>query len=186
MPKDNGKRPEDLISAKEAGKMAGKSKATIRLWVRENKLTGYRKDPEKKNSTLMVSQEELRAYLAINGKLTSDEVGRPSELTASLLEKDNQIKGLEEKLKSVEEIVKSLQKELVKKNELTSRLEIQLDSRDSQIKSFNNQLEQTLQLLMNLQEEKIQLSSNYHRLTAYVALPWWRKMTSSLLLEDKS
>ena len=186
MPKDNGNRPEDLISAKEAGKMAGKSKATIRLWVRDNKLTGYRKDPKKKNSTLMVSQEELRASLAINGKLTSEDVGRPSELTASLLEKDNQIKGLEEKLKSVEEVVSSLQEELVRKNELTSRFEIQLDGRDSQIKSLNNQLEQTLQVLMNLQEEKSQLSSNYHQLTAYISLPWWKRMTSALLLEDKS
>ena len=47
MPKDNQEAPKDLITAKEAAKMAGKSKATIRLWVRDNKLTGYRKDPKK-------------------------------------------------------------------------------------------------------------------------------------------
>ena len=60
MPKDNLERPEDLISAKEAGTMAGKSLATIRSWVRKGKITGHRKDPKKKNSTLMISQEELQ------------------------------------------------------------------------------------------------------------------------------
>ena len=47
-------RPEDLITAEEAGVMADKKKDTIRSWVRKNKLTGYRQDPENKTSALMV------------------------------------------------------------------------------------------------------------------------------------
>ena len=186
MPKDNQEAPKDLITAKEAAKMAGKSKATIRLWVRDNKLTGYRKDPKKKNSTLMISQEELRAYLSINGKLTSKEIGRPSELTASLTAKEQELQKIKEELQKREELIANLEKQLVKKDELTSILHNDLRSRDSQINSLNQQLSQTLHILANLQEEKSQLSSNYQRLTTYISLPWWKRMTSALLLEDKS
>ena len=41
MPKDNLERLEDLITAQEAGTMAGKSLATIRSWVRKGKITGH-------------------------------------------------------------------------------------------------------------------------------------------------
>ena len=85
MQKDNLERPEDLISAQEAGTMACKTLPTIRSWVRKGKITGHRKDPRKKNSTLMISQEELRTYLAVNAEPTHPNVkGRPDTLSVSL------------------------------------------------------------------------------------------------------
>ena len=92
-------RPEDLITAKEAGTMAGKSLATIRSWVRKGKITGHRKDPKKKNSTLMISQEELQAYLALNAQPNHPNVkGRPDTLSVSLTDKDKRIEELEKQL----------------------------------------------------------------------------------------
>jgi len=60
-------RPEDLISAVEAADIVGRSKSSIRAWVRDKKLTGYRADPEKSNSTLMVSTLDLIEFCGDNG-----------------------------------------------------------------------------------------------------------------------
>ena len=48
-------RPEDLITAEDAAKMAGEEKDTIHGWVSKGTIAGYRKDPTNKFSTLMVS-----------------------------------------------------------------------------------------------------------------------------------
>jgi hypothetical protein len=56
-------RPTDLITAAEAAEQASRSKSSIRSWVRQKKLTGYRKDPNRSNSLLMISQAELTSFL---------------------------------------------------------------------------------------------------------------------------
>ena len=89
MSKDNDNRPDDLISAKEAGVMSGKSKVTIRSWVRKGKLTRYQLDPDNKKSTLMISKQELLTYLAVNAKPNHpNNSGRPETQSVSLVEKE--------------------------------------------------------------------------------------------------
>ena len=55
-------RPDDLITAQQVAQMSGKSKNTIRAWVRQEKLTGYRQNPQKSNPALMISQTELMVW----------------------------------------------------------------------------------------------------------------------------
>ena len=87
-------RPTDLITANEAAKQASRSKSSIRAWVRQKKLTGYRKDPDKSNSLLMISQAELTTFLigSVSPTDTSDNIGRPSKASASVqqLQEENQ------------------------------------------------------------------------------------------------
>ena len=78
------KKPNDLITVKEASKMSAKSVSSIRSWVRQKKLTGHKKNPKNKNSALMVSESELRTFLALNGKITSPNIGRSPDFSASI------------------------------------------------------------------------------------------------------
>ena len=99
MPKDVTIRPDDLITAKEAAKMAGKKKDTIRSWVRKNKITGYREDPNNSNSALMVSEAELRLYLGGGCNVTHpNNKGRPEIPSVSLELKDKEIELLKKEL----------------------------------------------------------------------------------------
>ena len=180
MPKDSGNRPEDLISAKEAGVMSGKSKVTIRSWVRKGKLTGYRLDPDNKMSTLMISKQELLTYLAVNAKPNHpNNSGRSEAQSVSLVEKEKEIHELKNQL----EIEREKVKQLVTVNDdiktLTDTLQRMLESRDNQVKELTS----TLSTLLS---EQVGLRQDNRRLTAYISLPWWKKMSSFLLLEDKS
>ena len=79
-------RPDDLITAQQAAQMSGKSKNTIRAWVRQEKLTGYRQNPKKSNSALMISRAELMVFLATEATPTPTEsrIGRPEAESASI------------------------------------------------------------------------------------------------------
>ena len=83
--------PNDLITIKEASAMSGKSTSSVRSWVRQKKITGYKADPNNKNSALLVSEGELRVHLAVNGKITSPNVGRAEDVSSSIAEKDKRI-----------------------------------------------------------------------------------------------
>ena len=179
MPKDNSNRPDDLISAKEAGVMAGKSKVTIRSWVRKGKLTGYRLDPDNKTSTLMISKQELLTYLAVNVKPNHpNNNGRPETKSVSLIEKEKEIDELKKELELERERVKNLVSVNGDMKTLTDTLQRMLESRDQEVKELTG----TVSTLLG---EQIGLRQDNRQLTAYISLPWWKRMTSILLLEDK-
>ena len=58
------RRPEDLISLKEAAAIVGRSVSTLRGWIRTGELQGYRELGEDPNSRLLVSRQELLALAA--------------------------------------------------------------------------------------------------------------------------
>ena len=179
MPKDNLERPEDLITAQEAGTMAGKSLATIRSWVRKGKITGHRKDPKKKNSTLMISQEELQAYLAVNAQPNHPNVkGRPDTLSVSLTDKDKRIEELEKQLLLEKARNEALVNNIRDIRTFTDRLQSIIDSQSDELKSLRSSFESLLELQDRSQADNM-------RLTAYISLPWWKKIGSTLLLTDK-
>ena len=147
MPKDQLERPEDLISAREAGKMAGKKLATIRSWVRKGKITGYRKDPSKKNSTLMISDEELRTYLALNAEPNHPNVkGRPETLSVSLIEKDKRIEELEKLLVLEQARNEALVTNISDLRTFNDRLQTTVDSQSYELKSLRSSFESLLDL----------------------------------------
>jgi len=67
-------RPPDLVDVKEAGRLVDRSVSTIRAWVRKGELEGYRQDPRRRNSRLLVSR---RSLLALAGLTKEPEPARP-------------------------------------------------------------------------------------------------------------
>jgi hypothetical protein len=169
----SAQQPDDLITAAEAATRAAKSKASIRNWVRIGKLTGYRKDPKISNSALMVSQAELLAYLAINGKITKPNTqGRKPELTASL-------DALHEEKKKLQEKLATMTAKLEHQKQLTDMKIAGLEKEQRQASEHIESLRSTIEAL----SKSLEIASKKEgQLLAYVTLPWWKRMTSSLLL----
>ena len=183
MPKDKLERPEDLITTEKAAKMAGEKKDTIHGWVHNGTITGYRKDPTNKFSTLMVSCNELQVYL-----VTKAQVAHPNNTvtpSVSLEDKDREIEHLKKGLEAYQAKCSSLQHELVQVRTFTDRLQIQLESRDIKVSGLQDFLQSVMELQAGLRDDNRQLQVDNRRLTAYIALPWWKKIGSTLLLEDK-
>lgn len=70
-------RPDDLVSVKEAAKMVDRGVSTVRSWVRSEQLTGYREDPNRSNSRLMVSTQDL---MILAGTTKNPEPPRPGSV----------------------------------------------------------------------------------------------------------
>ena len=51
--------PLDLVDVREAARLVDRSPSTVRAWVRAGELDGYREDPRRRNSRLLVSRREL-------------------------------------------------------------------------------------------------------------------------------
>ena len=183
MPKDNLERPEDLISTEKAAKMTGEKKDTVRDWVRNGTLTGYRKDPINKFSTLMVSCNELQVYLSTKALVTyPNNTVLPS---VSLVDKDKEIAQLKKELGEYKAKCNSLQDELVQFRTFTDRLQVQLESRDRQVSGLRGFVKSVLELQADLRDDNRQLQADNRRLTTYMSLPWWKRMSSVLLPEIK-
>ena len=173
-------RPDDLITAAEAATRAAKSKSSIRNWVRIGKLTGYRKDPTISNSPLMISQNELRAYLAINGKITKPNTqGRKPDISVSLellrLEQQKAQKELATKQAELDQA-----RQLIRMQ--TDHMERMQKSTDEQILHLRSLLESQSKHLDLSRQSVERAEQNKRQLYAYLTLPWWKRMTSSLLL----
>ena len=167
----------------DAAKMAGEDKDTVRGWVRNGKLAGYRKDPTNKFSTLMVSCNELQVYLG-----TKALVAHPNNTvipSVSLVDKDKEIAQLKKELGEYKAKCSSLQDELVQVRTFTDRLQVQLESRDRQVSGLRDFVKSVLELQAGLRDDNRQLQADNRGLTAYIALPWWKKIGSTLLVTDK-
>lgn len=58
-------RPDDLCSVDDAARLIGRSKSTVRAWVRTGEVEGYREDPTRpENSRLLVSEAAVRGRAA--------------------------------------------------------------------------------------------------------------------------
>jgi len=173
-------RPDDLITATEAATRAAKSKASIRNWVRLGKLTGYRKDPEISNSPLMISQAELRAYLAINGKITRPNTqGRKSDKPASFEALKSEIYNLKKQLAEKELELEHLRELTRMSIAHTERMQA---SSESHISHLRAELESQSNSLKLARQKNDEAAEKHMQLLRYVAQPWWKRMTSSHLL----
>ena len=132
--------PDDLITAKEAANIAERTKTSVRGWVRKSLLTGYKKDPAKSNSALMISKSELLIFLAENNKhikkggrpANTDESNEPSSFNPSSIsvEKDNRLEQmiiqkleLELKLKTAETEIGFLKELLGQKDAIFQQMQ---------------------------------------------------------------
>ena len=187
MPKDVTVRPDDLITAKEAAKMAGKKKDTIRSWVRKSKITGYREDPNNSNSALMVSEAELRLYLGGGCNVTHpNNKGRPEIPSVSLELKDKEIELLKKELELSSLRCKAVEDRFLDLQGFNTSLQNTLNLREQDIVAQNNRMDVMELQHSELQQKYNQLQVRCQQLMTYLALPWWKRMTSALLLEDKN
>ena len=181
----SSKSPSDLISLSAAATMAGKSSHTIRSWIKKKKVSGYKEDPDNRNSALLVSEEELRVYLGLNGKVTSPEVGRKEDLSVSLLAKDAEISILKNKVESLERENAQLLANISQFQQLSTNLNTVLESRGNELDKSNERVRELILLISEYQQENQAISTKYQQLTTYLSLPWWKRMSSTLLLENK-
>ena len=64
--------PSDLLPLRDASRMVDRSLSTIRAWVRDGTLRGYREDPaHPSTSRVMVSREELARLVVEAGKASA-------------------------------------------------------------------------------------------------------------------
>lgn len=165
-------RPDDLVKAAEAAKMADRSKSSIRAWVRDGKLTGYRSDISKPNSPLMVSKTELIAFLSINkAPVRPKQTGRPAAIVASIAKLD------QEKQELVREI-EVLRKEnemlaiLIKKGDQLSESQAQtIRIHESTMSALRADIER-------MREDKEKLGNQLQQTMVYLTLPWWKRWSN--------
>ena len=175
-------RPNDLITAQHAAQMSGKSKNTIRAWVRQEKLTGYRQNPQKSNSALMISQAELMVFLATEATPTPTEsrVGRPETESASIAKLRLENQELQAKVTALTQEKEFLRQMLDHQKELINELQNSRSMLTEQSKLSRLDLEREVD-----KTERLQM--RIERLTTYFALPFWKRWNSSILeLENKS
>ena len=175
-------RPDDLITAQHAAQMSGKSKNTIRAWVRQEKLTGYRQNPQKSNSALMISKAELMVFLATEAIPTPTEsrVGRPEAESASIAKIRLENQELQAKVTALEQEKEFLRQMLDHQKELINELQNSRNMLTEQGKLSRLDLEREVD-----KTERLQM--RIERLTMYFALPFWKRWNSSILeLENKS
>lgn len=180
MPKDNQTLPTDLISATEGAKLAGKSKPTIRSWCRKGKITPYKLDPSNHSSPLMISLDELKTFLAINGTITHpNNNGRPSDLSASLQEKDKLIEQLQNELSIIQQREALTSQRISDLQMFTNTLQKLIETRDGDVLAWKDQFKRVSASLSQLQQE-------HNSLLRWITQPFWKRWRSnSVLLDNK-
>ena len=162
-------QPDDLITAEEAAVVSDRSKSSIRTWVRVGKLTGYKADPAKSNSTLMVSKCELLAFLAVNkspGKLK--QAGRQPDISVSIEKIETEKKELEMQLKIAHEKIEMLERLVKQAEQLASTQQYAIDASERR----NRELRVDNELL---KEEVACTRLRLEQVSFYLSLPWWKK-----------
>lgn len=108
--------PDDLIPVQTAAELAGRSRSTVRDWIRAGYLSKNREDPENERSRVLVSRAELLARLEeVDGPQSapaSPPTSTPTspavlDLAAELANTRALVAGLEERLRLVGELRES-------------------------------------------------------------------------------
>lgn len=171
-----GTPPNDLITAKEASIMAGKSVATIRSWVRKGKITPYKKDVNNHSSPLLVSITELKGYLHTGVTITHpNNNGRPNTPSASIPELNNKIKNLESELELSKREHASKDERIEDLQTFISTLKKLLEQREHEVKSLRGDFELSRTRLESKQDEITSLLK-------WVNLPFWKRWKSDVKL----
>jgi hypothetical protein len=170
------KRPKDLVTLDVASILFEKSKSSLRYYLKNGKVTKYKLHPDKKNSPVMVSKEELKTYLAVNGLPKSkSSKGRPKSkvLSREVIKQErdtalNEIIMLKAQIKMKDDLIKMAQQHTddIKSANLTL---------DNQLKSLRTDLSYQV-------ERNEKLENKVNQLTYYLSLPWYKRFGKSLPL----
>jgi vacuolar-type H+-ATPase subunit I/STV1 len=174
MPNTRSTIKNNLITAKEASVMAGKSVATIRSWVRKGKLTPYKEDVNNHSSPLLISAEELKTYLHTGATITHpNNNGRPVLPSASIQEKEHKIQALQNELMILKSQEESSNERVADLQSFITTLKELMKQRDREIEGLTQQLNQSLHREESNKEE-------LKELLKWASLPFWKRWNSDL------
>ena len=173
-------QPSDLITANDAAVLCGKSKSTIRNWVRQGILNGYKLDELKKNSALLISLKELNQVTSIdrvpskkNPSSTTEHSLVPSSLAMDEL--TNKIHDLWEKNVQLEAKVETLQGENSLLHEMLKQAE-RMEAQLIKAREFTErELDRQVMKLKEVNQRANKLEKKMAQLTLYMSLPWWKR-----------
>ena len=173
-------RPNDLITAPEAGTIAERSKSSIRAWVRDGKLSGYRSDPSRKNSALMVSKSELLIFLAQNKKPgKSKQTGRKTDKSVSTVRLSENAVRLQQEVEMAKKEVEMLGHVIRAKDDLLDMLKDQI----KRLEAYNSDVKVELD---RVKTEHDRILAHHRQTLVYLSLPWWKRWNASTpMLTDK-
>jgi len=180
----SSKLPKHL-SIKECASASGKSASTIRNWIKQGKVKT--KSKKHKNSKVMVERDSLMALLHTSAQptISGSGVSKDNRL-ANVDALKQKIRDLEESLRLLELVSKSDKQMITNYQHLISSQKELIEARENENARIHKEfmvVKSDYQLLL---ESNNQLTTRLSHLNTYLSLPWWKKLSSSLLLEDKS
>ena len=136
--------------------------------MRQKKLTGYRADPNKSNSLLMISQAELTTFLigSVSPAVTPDKVGRPPLASVAKLtsERDTLLEHLQKANREIDILNKMIEQQSLLIEEFRESREMLTEQG------------KFLQLDLQRREERAErLQQKVDQMAFYFALPFWRR-----------
>lgn len=179
----------ECIGLAEACLLSGKSKSTIRLWVSKGLLTKYVKDKSKQNSPMMLNRQELLIHLGRNvqpkreGKSEGGRLPMPSS-SVGVLESKNKEQAIEiERLKAHNANLESQLAPLLNILDVyKEQAKIKNEDKEHLIKAYKEQVADLKTQIDRLIEKNEKLESRVQNMTAYFAMPWWKRFNSTVPL----
>jgi len=170
------KRPKDLVTLDVASVLFDKSKSSLRYYLKNGKVIKYKLNPDKKNSPVLISKSQLKAYLAENGLPKSkSSKGRPKSKVLSR----EVIK--QERDEARNEVI-MLKAQLAMKDEIIKMAQQHTNDIKSSNLLLDNQLK-SLRVDLSYQVEKNEkLENKINQLTYHLSLPWYKRFGKSLPL----
>jgi len=168
-------RPDDLITIATGAKLADRGKSTVRLWVRKGLISGYKKNPKNKNSTLLVSQAEIMAHLAVNGKINPPRPKSIDEISVSAEQWLTEKELLLEKISSLEREKELMNQLLIQAQENTKTHELMNRQLISARELAESELNRQIKAFELAEEKNMRLSKRMDELTVYMSMPWWKR-----------
>ena len=174
-------QPSDLITANDAAVLCGKSKSTIRNWVRQGILNGYKLDQMKQNSALLISLKELNQVTGmgrLQNKKSTVTIEKDSVVPSSVAmdELTDKIHDLWEKNVQLEAKVDSLQSENAILHDMLKQAERMEEQLIKARELTERELERQVFKLNEVNQRANKLEKKMAQLTLYMSLPWWKRL----------
>lgn len=161
--------PADALPLREAAAMCDRSLSTLRAWIREGRLTGYRAEGENPaNAPVLVSLAELRAFLVVSGA----EVAPPRPPAGPRVVEAPEARALAELRAELVTVRGALAVALAERDGARSTVDAQrvaLDVSSQRAAELGRALEGERARVAGLEAELAALRSA-------ARLPWWRRL----------
>ena len=167
---------DNCITIAEAAMISGKSKSTIRNWIRRGLLTKYSRDLSRSNSAVYVNKGELAQAITPSQATLEFENSTAISLT-------NVVDNSSDLLREVE----ALKREIETKNELLAAVRSTLAIQTERLQDKDNHLAEMRLDLKSAKESIDKLQTQVNAWEVWAATSWWRRSSRPMLqLTDNS